>query len=218
MLERAEEMRLERMRSELAVLCRGDRWGIDWPKLSRAVANTSKEDLAATVAIVPNSDPDLPQNREGHSIAHMLAARKPGIPSEGVARWTYWRILDACGAAGRLSHRNYKNCTLVHSAAAQHNYIFLEMLREIETSRPSDTVPWNAPGGADWQTPWQKHFRMDAPKTPAAKRTAECLATATGESLPYYLTAESATSSRQDPRWRGQKRAHSRGGRNNYRY
>ena len=140
---------------------RGRKGEINWDALGDFVAGLSDDMLRATVAVVPNPE-NIPQNREGHSICHILAARKPEVADEAVARPVIARILQACGLARQLDHRNCKKCSMVHCAAAQHNYVFLEELRRLNAQYPGE-IPWDERGGEDERTVWEKQFVAQTP-------------------------------------------------------
>ena len=141
--------------------------------------------LKETVAYVP-TEASLPRHRDGHSICHMLAARKPAEEDEGAAWAIYRWVLEACAEAGQLSHRNWSNATMVHEAAAQHNYVFLEVLREVGATNPG-CVPWHVRGGKNNRTPWDQQFMREQPKVAKARRVAEIFCDVLEMSLPSYF-------------------------------
>ena len=82
-----------------------------------------------------------------------------------------------------MNHRNYRNRTIVHCAAAQHNYLFLQALQAIG-QEVACGIPWDEPGGDDNRTPWQKQFIDEKPANPNSFRTATILSTMIGAEMP----------------------------------
>ena len=126
----------------IVVLRRGKAGTPDWHALAEWMQQEEDDGevddlLRKTVAVVKDRERHL-ENRDGHSICHILAFRKPTMMDEPVARGVLDRVLKACNDVGELGHKNHKDDTIVHCACAQHNYIFLEALLAIG----------NADGGA----------------------------------------------------------------------
>ena len=144
-----------------------------------------RENLTATVWWVLNPS-EQHRNRQGHSICHMLAERKPRAQEEDLAMTIYRKLLFACAEAGQLHHRNCNNATIVHCAAAQHNITFLLALQEVDHYHP-DCVPWGEPGGALLRTPWDQEFSIQKPKNANARRVAEIFCAVGNWPMPEYM-------------------------------
>ena len=202
-------------RADIVGLCRRPSGHADWAGLAQFLEQRTGADaqemLRQVVAVVPDPQ-NIAHNRDGHSICHILAARKPPVHLEDVATGALRRILQACSEMGELDHRNCRGHNIVHCAASQHNYVFLEALRWVAAALPADAVPWDAPAVDDNRSAWQRQFVAENPRGAGGVRTAVVLAAMTDRELPWYMTEEQGREQARGRRRRERSREKYRGG------